>query len=84
MKDQQAMGGGGMNFMGNLPEMHNLVVNSNHPLISDILNSKSKKKQESLAKQATDLALLAQGMLKGEELTTFIKRSVDILTPKKK
>ena len=84
MKDQQAMGGGGMNFMGNLPEMHNLVVNSNHPLISDILNSKSKKKQESLAKQATDLALLAQGMLKGEELTTFIKRSVDMLTPKKK
>lgn len=82
MKEQQAMGGG-MNFMGNLPEMHNLVVNSNHPLISEILNAKSKKKQEGLAKQATDLALLAQGMLKGEELTTFIKRSVEILTPKK-
>ncbi len=82
MKEQQAMGGG-MNFMGNLPEMHNLVVNSNHPLISEILNAKSKKKREGLAKQATDLALLAQGMLKGEELTTFIKRSVEILTPKK-
>ena len=82
MKEQQAMGGG-MNFMGNLPEMHNLVVNSNHPLISEILNAKSKKKQEGLAKQATDLALLAQGMLKGEELTTFIKRSVEILSPKK-
>ncbi len=83
MKEQQAMGGGGMNFMGNMPEMFNLVVNANHPLTSQILGEKSKKAQKNLAKQATDLALLAQGMLKGEELTAFIKRSVGLLSPEK-
>ena len=83
MKEQQAMGGGGMNFMGNMPEMFNLVVNANHPLTSQILGEKSKKAQKNLAKQATDLALLAQGMLKGEELTAFIKRSVGLLSPDK-
>jgi molecular chaperone HtpG len=83
MKEQQAMGGGGMNFMGNMPEMFNLVVNANHPLTSQILGEKSKKAQKNLAKQATDLALLAQGMLKGEELTAFIKRSVGLLSQEK-
>jgi len=71
MKEQQAMGGGGMNFMGNMPEMFNLVVNSNHPLISKILNEGDDKAQKDIAKQATDLAMLSQGMLKGEELTSF-------------
>jgi len=79
MKEQQAMGGGGMNFMGNMPDMYNLVVNSNHPLIGRILAEKDESAQSGLAKQATDLALLSQGMLKGSDLTSFIKRSVDLL-----
>jgi molecular chaperone HtpG len=79
MKDMSAMGGGGMNFYGSMPDMHNLVVNSNHPLISKILNEKDEVKQKELTKQAADLAMLSQGLLKGEELTKFIKRSVELI-----
>lgn len=80
MKDMQAMGGGGgMNFYGAMPDMYNLVVNANHPLISKILAEKDAKVQGQLAKQAADLALLSQGLLKGEELTKFIKRSVEMI-----
>ena len=80
MKDMQAMGGGGgMNFYGSMPDMYNLVVNSNHPLISKILAETDATKQSQLAKQAADLALLAQGLLKGEELTKFVKRSVEMI-----
>jgi len=78
MQEQQAVGGG-MNFMGNMPEMYNVVVNSNHPLVGRILAEKTKKKKEKLAKQATDLALLSQGMLKGEALTNFINRSIELI-----
>lgn len=78
MKDMSKMGGGGM-FMGNMPEMYNLVVNSNHPLISTILNEGTEEKKEALAKQATDLAMLSQSMLKGEALTKFIKRSIELI-----
>lgn len=79
MKDMSAMGGGGMNFYGSMPDMYNLVVNSNHPLISKILTEKNSDTQAQLAKQAADLALLSQGLLKGEELTKFIKRSVEMI-----
>ena len=80
MKDMQAMGGGGgMNFYGSMPDMYNLVVNSNHPLISKILAETDASKQSQLAKQAADLALLSQGLLKGEELTKFVKRSVEMI-----
>ena len=80
MKDMNQMGGGGaMGFYGNMPDMYNLVVNSNHPLISKILSEKDAAKQTNLAKQATDLALLSQGLLKGESLTNFIKRSVELI-----
>lgn len=65
--------------MGQMPEMNNLVVNSNHPLISKILNESDESKQKNLAKQAVDLAMLSQGMLKGEELTNFIRRSIDMI-----
>jgi len=78
MKDMSAMGGG-MAFYGSMPEMHNLVVNSNHPLISKILNEKDLDKKKRLTKQTADLAMLSQGLLKGEELTKFIKRSVDLI-----
>ncbi|MDF2436866.1 MAG: molecular chaperone of family [Bacteroidota bacterium] len=79
MKDMSAMGGGGMNFYGSMPDMHNLVVNSNHPLITKILNEKDEAKQKELTKQTADLAMLSQGLLKGEELTRFIKRSVELI-----
>ena len=79
MKDMNQMGGGSMGFYGSMPDMYNLVVNSNHPLISKILSESDKEKQNALAKQAADLALLSQGLLKGEQLTSFIKRSVEMI-----
>jgi molecular chaperone HtpG len=78
MKEQQALGGG-MQMMGNFPEMFNLVVNSNHPLISKILKEADASKKEGLAKQAIDLALLSNGMLKGASLTSFINRSLNLI-----
>jgi molecular chaperone HtpG len=79
MKDMSAMGGGGMNFYGAMPDMFNLIVNTNHPLISKILNEKKAEKQKQLTKQAADLAMLSQGLLKGEDMTKFIKRSVELI-----
>ncbi|GGK57527.1 MULTISPECIES: molecular chaperone HtpG [Flavobacteriaceae] len=79
MKEMQATGGGGMMGMGNFPEMYNLVVNTNNELVGEILNTKTKKKQERLIQQAFDLAKLSQGLLHGEELTKFIKRSFQMV-----
>ena len=78
MKEMQHTGGGGM-FGGNMPEMYNLIVNMNHPLVSQILETKTKKKQERMIKQSVDLARLSQNLLKGEELTSFINRSFDMI-----
>ena len=79
MKDMNQLGGGGMGFYGSMPDMYNLVVNSNHPLITKMLEEKNSAKQSDIAKQAADLALLSQGLLKGEHLTNFIKRSVELI-----
>ena len=79
MKEMQATGGGGFMGMGNFPEMYNLVVNTNNELVVEILNTKTEKKQERLIKQAFDLARLSQNLLKGEELTNFIKRSFQMI-----
>ncbi len=79
MKDMQRTGGGGMSFMGNMPEMYNLVVNTNHELVNEILNTKTEKKKERLINQSLDLARLSKGLLKGEELTKFIKRSYEMI-----
>ncbi len=79
MKDMSAMGGGGMNFYGSMPDMYNLIVNTNHPLIGKILNEKKTEKQKQLTKQAADLAMLSQGLLKGEDMTKFIKRSLELI-----
>ena len=79
MKEMQQSGGGGMFGAGNMPEMFNLVVNTNSEFISQILNTKTKKKQERLINQSLDLAKLSHGLLKGEELTNFINRSFDII-----
>jgi molecular chaperone HtpG len=78
MKDMSAIGGG-MSYMGAMPDMYNLVVNSNHPIIYHILNETNEETQSKLAKQLVDLALLSQNLLKGEALTEFIKRSVEII-----
>ncbi len=76
---QQTGGGGGMFGMGNMPDMYNLVVNTNNELIGEILTTKTTKKKERLVNQALDLARLSQNLLKGEELTTFIKRSFEMI-----
>ena len=79
MKEMSASGGGGMMGMGNLPEMYNLVVNTNHELVGEILNTKTAKKRDRLISQSFDLAKLSQNLLHGEELTNFIKRSYDLI-----
>ncbi|WP_417368824.1 molecular chaperone HtpG [Gelidibacter japonicus] len=78
MKEMQATGGG-MFGMGNMPEMYNLVVNTNSDLVGEILSTKTKKKQERLISQSLDLARLSQGLLKGKELSEFVKRSYELL-----
>lgn len=78
MRDMSEISGD-VGFMGNMPVHINLVVNSNHQLMGDVLKSVDDEKQGKLIKQMSDLALLSQNMLKGEDLTNFIKRSVDII-----
>ena len=79
MKEMQQTGGGGMFGAGNMPDMFNLVINTNSDLISEIVNTKTKKKQERLINQSLDLAKLSHGLLKGKDLTNFIKRSFEII-----
>ena len=79
MKEMQQTGGGGMFGMGSMPEMYNLIVNTNSELVSEILNTKTAKKKERLINQSLDLARLSKGLLKGEELTNFIKRSYEMV-----
>jgi molecular chaperone HtpG len=74
MMEQQRMGGGG--FYGAFPEMYNLTVNSNHPIVGSLLQ-KSDEDKQAVTKQLVDLALLAQGMLKGEALDLFIQRNIE-------
>ncbi|MFD2101748.1 molecular chaperone HtpG [Flagellimonas iocasae] len=79
MKEMQRTGGGGMFGMGNMPDMYNLIVNTNHELVNEILNTKTAKKRERLINQSLDLARLSKGLLKGEELTKFIARSYEMI-----
>ncbi|HHB51704.1 MAG TPA: molecular chaperone HtpG [Saprospiraceae bacterium] len=79
MKDMQAMGGGQMAFMGDMPDSYNVVVNSNHPMISELIEDKDEEHKEKIAKQLVDLAKISQGLLKGKDLAEFVKRSVDII-----
>jgi molecular chaperone HtpG len=71
--------GGGMGFYGELPESYNLVVNVNNPLVERVLKEEDADKQKQLVHQLADLALLSNGLLKGEALTNFIKRSVSMI-----
>ena len=79
MKDMAATGGGGgMSFMGNMPETYNVAINANHAMSAKIVKAKRSDTQTKYAKQAYDLALLGQNMLDGEALTKFIERSVEL------
>ncbi|MBO0358267.1 molecular chaperone HtpG [Hymenobacter sp. BT186] len=79
MKDMQRTGGGGgMQMFGSLPDSYTVSVNANHPIAQRVLRAEDEAGQK-LARQAFDLALLAQNMLKGEALTAFVKRSADLL-----
>jgi molecular chaperone HtpG len=83
MKDMAMNGGGGMgSFYGNMPEEVTLTVNGNHPIYQTILKDDNKAEQENLVKNLTDLALLSQGLLKGNELTTFINRNIEMMEGK--
>ncbi|MBW3519398.1 molecular chaperone HtpG [Flavobacterium sp. NKUCC04_CG] len=75
MKEMSASGGGGMFGMGNFPEMYNLIVNTNSEFATSLLSNTDTAKRDSNIKQALDLAKLSQGLLKGEELTAFVKRN---------
>ena len=81
-RDMAALGGG-MNFYGELPDSYNITVNAENPVIQKILGEtgvKALTADNTLLKQATDLALLSNGMLKGKALADFIKRSEDLLS----
>lgn len=77
MKDMSRAGGGGMMFMGDMPDTYNVTINANHPLNQRVLKAEEKSK---MARQAFDLALLSQNMLSGAALTSFVKRSFEIMT----
>lgn len=80
MKEMAEMGGGGMaSFYGEMPENYNLVVNVNHPIIGQVLSEENTEKQAQTLSQLKDLALLGQGLLKGEALDNFISRSIEII-----
>jgi molecular chaperone HtpG len=79
MKDMAKTGGGGYGFMGAMPDNYQVSINANHSIVQKILKSENEEQQNKLAKQAYDLALLSQNMLSGADLTSFIKRSVDLI-----
>lgn len=80
MKDMARNGGGGYAFMGSMPDNYNLAVNANHPIVQKVLKAETEEHKVKLAKQACDLALLSQNMLTGAELTSFIRRSVEMVS----
>jgi len=81
MKDMAKLGGGGgYSFMGTMPDSYNVAVNANHTIVQKILKAETDDQKSKLAKQAYDLALLSQNMLTGSDLTSFIRRSVDLVS----
>ena len=74
MKEQQAVGGGGFQMFGNMPDSYDVAVNANHPLVQKILEETNDEARKAMAKKAGDLARLSQGLLEGEELTSFIEK----------
>lgn len=84
MKDMASMGGPGMNWMTGMPDEVNLTVNTNHPIYRQLLDENNEDKQSKVIHNLADLALLSQGMLKGEALTDFVTRSVELMEGKQK
>lgn len=82
MKDMSAMSGPMGSFYANMPDEVTLTVNGNHPIFQDILKQNNKDLQVKKVRNLADLALLSQGLLKGNDLTSFIKRSVELLEVK--
>jgi molecular chaperone HtpG len=80
MKDMAKLGGGGYAFMGNMPDNYAVAINGNHGIVQKILKADAEEQKIKLAKQAFDLALLSQNMLTGADLTSFIKRSVELVS----
>lgn len=80
MKDMAAVSGGMGGFYANMPDEVNLTVNGNHPIFQSILKEGDSSRQEKLVHNLSDLALLSQGLLKGNNLTDFIRRSVDLMS----
>jgi len=80
MKDMAKLGGGGYAFMGGMPDNYSVSVNANHAIVQRIINAENEDQKVKLAKQAYDLALLSQNMLTGADLTSFIKRSVELVS----
>ena len=72
MKEQQAVGGGGFQMFGSLPDSYDVVVNANHPFAQKLLGETDDAQRTAIAKRAADLARLSQGLLEGEELTAFV------------
>jgi len=79
MKEMSQSGGGGMFGMNNFPQIYNLVVNTNSDLASKILSEKEENTRQNIINQALDLAKISQGLLQGEELTNFVKRSFTLI-----
>ena len=79
-----ALNGGMGAFYANMPDEVTLTVNGNHPIYPNILEETDAEKQKKLVHNLADLALLSQGLLKGNELTDFIQRSVELIGGKEK
>ena len=84
MKDMAAISGSMGNFYANMPDEVTLTINGNHPIFQNILKEEDKEKQVKVVRNLADLALLSQGLLKGNNLTSFIQRSVDLMQEEKK
>jgi molecular chaperone HtpG len=84
MKDMASMGGPAMSWYANMPDEVTLTVNTNHPIYQQLLDEEDDEKQGKMIHNLADLALLSQGMLKGEELTDFVNRSVELMEGKRK
>ncbi len=84
MKDMAAMQGPMGSFYGNMPDEVTLTVNGNHPIYQNILKEEDNEKQDKVVHNLADLALLSQGLLKGNNLTAFINRSVELIEGKSK
>ena len=80
MKDMSAISGPMGSFYANMPDEVTLTVNGNHPIYQDILREDDAQKQEKKVRNLADLALLSQGLLKGNDLTSFINRSVELMS----